>query len=65
MVTEKIKSRSSANKIRKKSHPYTLFNYTERLITRYHHLGQHRTAETYTATLNSFNPTLIPKTFFQ
>lgn len=33
---------------------YSLFNYTEALITRYHHLGQHRTAETYAATLNSF-----------
>ena len=38
----------------KLKHRYSLFNYTEALITRYHNLSQHRTAETYTATLNSF-----------
>lgn len=54
MVSTKLKSPSSANKYRNSALSHSLFNYTEKLIVRYHNYGQHRTGETYRTTLNSF-----------
>ena len=39
---------------RKQSNGSTLFSYMEQMIARYWRLGQHRTSETYSTTLNSF-----------
>ena len=42
------------DKYRKQSNGSTLFSYMEQMIARYWRLGQHRTSETYSTTLNSF-----------
>lgn len=47
METPNLKNYLSANAC-------TLFNYAEQFINRYYSHGQYRTAETYSATLNSF-----------